>query len=352
MSVEINWENITKILIIKFGGIGDVLLSTPVIFNIKTFLPKTKLFFLTEYKCRDVIRENPYLDGYFTFDLGVRRKPPLYREIKKHKFNLIIDLYCNPRSAFVVWYSRAPYRVGFSFRFRKYAYTHIINRRSSEVHNLNFNLDALKHIGIPILSRQTEIYLNFVHTEFADQFISNNNLTEENLLGILISGGWETKKFKLDGYKKLVKKILELYKIKIIIFQGNQAEESEARQLKSEFESDCYISPTANLKYTSALMKKCKAIIGNDSGLLHLAVASQVPVLGIYGPTDPRLQGPFGEKNLYVENDSLDCLHCNLQACNIGNICMTQLDINHIVSKFKELLKINNISLEEKDSHS
>lgn len=352
MLAEINWEKINKILIIKFGGIGDVLLSTPVIFNIKTFLPGAKLFFLTDYKCRDVVIENPYLDGYFTFELGVRRKPPLYREIKKHKFDLIIDLYCNPRTAFVVWYSRAPYRIGFSFRFRKYAYTHIINRRSSEVHNLDFNLDALRHIGIPILSRQPEIYLNFVHEEFADQFINENNLTTENLIGILISGGWETKKFKLDGYRKLVKKILELYKVKIIIFQGNQAEASEAQQLKSEFENECYISPTANLKYTSALMKKCKAIIGNDSGLLHLATASLVPVLGIYGPTDPQLQGPFGEKNLYIENSSLDCLHCNLQVCHIGNICMTQLDIKDIINKFEELLKINNISLGQKDSNS
>jgi ADP-heptose:LPS heptosyltransferase len=246
----------------------------------------------------------------------------------------------------VVWYSRAPYRVGFSFRFRKYAYTHIINRRSSEVHNLDFNLDALKHIGIPILSRQPEIYLNFVHTEFADKFINENNLNEKNLLGILISGGWETKKFKIDGYKKLIKKILELYNIKIIIFQGNQTEENQAKQLKSFYDSECYISPNTNLKYTSALMKKCKAIIGNDSGLLHLAVASKVPVLGIYGPTDPKLQGPFGEKNLYVENESIDCLHCNLQVCKIGNICMTQLDTDYIISKFVQLLKINNIYFE------
>ena len=86
-------------------------------------------------------------------------------------------------------------------------------------------------------------------------------------------------------------------------------------------------------------------VIGNDSGPLHIAVAMGVPTLGIYGPTNPALQGPYGDKNLSVVNDKLDCLYCNLLDCPIGNICMTELSKDKIIEKVQELVKINELNL-------
>ena len=86
-------------------------------------------------------------------------------------------------------------------------------------------------------------------------------------------------------------------------------------------------------------------MIGNDSGLIHLAVASDVPVLGIYGPTNPLLQGPFGENNITVVNEKIDCLNCNLLECPIGNICMTELSKDVIMEKIEELISKNKIEI-------
>ncbi len=70
-----------------------------------------------------------------------------------------------------------------------------------------------------------------------------------------------------------------------------------------------------------------------------------VPTLGIYGPTNPKLQGPYGEKNLSIVNEKLDCLYCNLLDCPIGNICMTELSKEKIIDKVKELIEKNKIDV-------
>ncbi|MBK8982982.1 MAG: hypothetical protein IPM38_11810 [Ignavibacteria bacterium] len=70
-----------------------------------------------------------------------------------------------------------------------------------------------------------------------------------------------------------------------------------------------------------------------------------VPTLGIYGPTNPKLQGPFGDKNLSIVNENINCLYCNLLECNIGNICMTELSKDLIIEKVKELIRINDVKM-------
>jgi ADP-heptose:LPS heptosyltransferase len=64
----------------------------------------------------------------------------------------------------------------------------------------------------------------------------------------------------------------------------------------------------------------------------------KIPVLGIYGPTNPALQGPYGDKNLTIVNENINCLYCNLLDCPIGNICMTGLDKGLIIEKVKILM--------------
>lgn len=336
-------EKIKKILVIKFGGIGDVLLSTPVLPNLREYFPGVIINFLTYKNCIDAVKDNPYITRALAYSQDDDSSYCFLKNIKKQKYNMIIDLYGNPRTAFATLYSFARYRVGFKFRHRRFAYNIKINGRGSDVHNVEFNLDAIRKINVPVNSKKLFIATNNYHQEFANGFISDNNLNNKNLIGIVISGGWETKKYKTADYKILINKILDKYDVNILLMWGTQDEKKECEFLRAEKESKIFITPETDIKYLSELMKKCSFIIGNDSGLIHLAVASGVPVLGIYGPTNPLLQGPFGENNVTVVNPNIDCLNCNLLECPIGNICMTELPKELIMDKIEELIVKNKI---------
>jgi len=339
--LRIEKENIKKILVIKFGGIGDVLLSTPVLPNLKKYFSDSEIHFLTHSSCREIFIDNPFIERYYSYNFGEPDSKRLLKSMRDKSFDLIIDLYGNPRTASICFFSKAKYRIGFNFRNRKYAYNIIAEAKNNKEHNVEFNLDALREIGIPIESKELTFYINSSHRKFADDFIRKNEIDKKDIFGIIISGGWETKKYKSKDFPELIKKIKEKFDVNILLIWGVESERMECEEIKEKTGEYVFISPQTSLKYSSALMRKCRLIIGNDSGLLHLSAASGIPVLGIYGPTNPVSQGPFGEKNLFIRNEKLGCLNCNLLECKIGNICMTELPKENIIEKISDLIKLN-----------
>jgi ADP-heptose:LPS heptosyltransferase len=77
---------------------------------------------------------------------------------------------------------------------------------------------------------------------------------------------------------------------------------------------------------------------------MHIAAAVGTPVLGIYGPTDPLLQGPYGDNHVVVRNEGLDCLGCNLTSCPIGHPCMLGLSVETVLQGVRRLLEKNRIT--------
>jgi ADP-heptose:LPS heptosyltransferase len=77
---------------------------------------------------------------------------------------------------------------------------------------------------------------------------------------------------------------------------------------------------------------------------MHIAAAVGTPVLGIYGPTDPLLQGPYGDKHVVVRNEGLKCLGCNLTECPIGHPCMLGLSVETVLQGVRQLLVKNRMT--------
>lgn len=338
--MTIEHDKIRKILVIKFGGIGDVVLSTPLLKNLRDFYKDAEINFLTVLKCRDVLMDNPDINRVLTFDLEKDDSLRLLKSVKKKNYDLIIDLFCNPRTTFLTFYSKAKYRLGFNFPRRGYAYNIFVDGRYKvgDYHHADFGMLALEKLGIPVKFRETYISVLTGHKDFANDFFEKHNLTETEVIGIPISGGWESKKYKVKDFVELIKTISHSLSFKYILIWGTESEKRECEYINKNLPDITFVTPETTIRYAAALMQKCKVVIANDSGLMHAAAATGVPVLGIFGPTSPFLQGPYGEKHSTIVNEKLECLNCALLNCPIGNICMTELDKNEIVNKLKELI--------------
>jgi ADP-heptose:LPS heptosyltransferase len=341
--LKIDKKKVKKILIIKFGGIGDILLSTPILPNLKDHFPGAKIYYLTLRHSRDILIDNPYLERVFTYDSSEDKSWCLIKNIRSQKYDLVLDLFGNPRTAFVTFMTGAKYRFGFKFRFRSYAYNIKEQGRGGEVHNVEFNLDALRALDIPIISKKLHLPVNIVHEEFADAFVRRYNINSKPVIGISKTGGWESKRYKKEDYVELIKQLHSMYDANFILFWGTKQEKDECDFINEQLKDYTFCIPESPIRYLGAIIKRCDLVIGNDSGPLHIAVAMDVPTLGIYGPTNPALQGPFGDKNLSIVKEDLSCLYCNLLECPIGNICMTELSKEKIIENVKKLIAINNI---------
>ncbi len=334
------FQSSSSVLVIKLRGIGDVLLSTPLIENLKKQFPHLQIDYLCEEFACDVLRGNPWLDNVIPFNKRKESGFDLVKKIRQKKYDIIIDLYGNPRAAIITLLSSAQHRIGFPFRARKYAYNFLVPPRGGEVHNVDFNLDVLRYFQIPIVSSQPYFPVDETNKKFAIDWLSHENLLNKSIVGIIPSSGWYTREWDLKSFAALADQIIEKKYFSMVLIWG-PGEQGKASIVQKMMRNEIHLFPTTTLKQMGALLAHCTYIVSNNNGPMHIAASLGVPILEISGPTNPKLQGPFGQNHLTVRNEKLDCLECNLTECPIGHVCMKDLSVDVVFNAFQQLVQKN-----------
>lgn len=332
-----------RILVIKLRAIGDVILSTIVTKNLRLAYPHARIHYLTETPSLEVLKGNPFIDDVIAYDRRTMGGLDLIRTVRRGRYDLVIDLFGNPRTALVTSLSGARQRVGFRFRGRAYAYNVLAEPRGDSVHNTQFNLDALAALGVAIQDRR--IYFSFDDEDerYVESFLPPGFEPGSFIVCINSGGGWYTKRWGLDRFAALADRLAQEFNARIVLPWG-PGQMPDAEGIRKSMHRDAFIPPATTLRQLGALLKRCSIVVTNDSGPMHIAAAVGTPVLGIYGPTDPLLQGPYGANHVVVRNEGLDCLGCNLTACPIGHPCMLGLSVETVLDGVRQLLVKNRMA--------
>ena len=327
-----------KILVIKLRAIGDVVMSTAVIPNLRHAFPSAEIDFLVDHQALDAVKGHPHLNRVLALPRIRRRgsrKSRSFREmislvyqLRKRHYDMVFDLYGNPRSALLAWMTHAPIRVGFDFRGRRWLYTRRIPPRGDFVHEVEFNLDALSGMGIPIVERNPMFPLSDGDLTFIDNWIQKSNLRGAKRIGFHVWGGWPAKRWGLDRFAHLADRLIESWNVDIVLLWG-PGEKQAADSVMEQMSHPARLAPETTLKQLGALIQRCDLVIANDSGPMHIAAALGTPVVGIYGPTKARLQGPYGSGHRAVYKKDLECLGCNKQSCP-AMTCMETLTLDDV----------------------
>ena len=336
---QINTESIKKILIIKLRGIGDVVLSTVVFDNLLNDFPDAEIDFLTEKPSSQILETLPFLNKILIFNRkSTYERLKLMREVRRRKYDLILDFFSNPSTAQITFFSGAKFRAGFPYRGRKYAYNLYGPSDRTSFHAAQLHLEFLKQIGLSYHSANLKIGLHESDLEFARDYYTSQNLIPEQTIIISPSGGWPSKKCDPEKFAEIAKAIQNSFNFKILIVWG-PGDLQEAEKIHTLLHGTSVLSPQTTIRQMAALMKLARAVIANDSGPMHIATAVKTPTLALHGPTNPRLQGPFGKMHEWVRLDSLDCIECNLLECPRNHECFRDLPVESVMAKFQTLLK-------------
>lgn len=344
-------KNIEKILIIKPRAIGDVVLSTIVLENLRAAFPQARIDFLTEDICKEVVLANTILNNVIVFERKNITKLPSLRKIMANvkflkavlypHYDLVLDFYGNPRSAFLTLLSGARIRVGYDFRIRKWAYTQVVKSRAAQVHETEWHLDALRALDIPIISKKLYFEIGMGSEHFANNFWKQAGLEGQRVIALNFSGGWPAKKWPIDRFAHLADLMIEQHQVKIIINWG-PGERFAAESLKQYITRGAILIPDANLRQLAAILQKTDLLVTTDSGPMHIAAAMGIPCVALFGPTDPNLQGPYGEGHVIVRKNSLDCLGCNRLDCS-HQACLNTLTVAEVLEGVGKCIQINNL---------
>ena len=339
--ITLDHDHVRRILVIKLRAIGDVILSTIVTKNLRLAYPDAHIDFLTEGPSRDVVSGNPFLDGVIIFDRKKSGPLALIRDVRERRYDLVIDLFGNPRSAILTLFSGARYRVGFDFRGRRHAYNIRVPSRGGTVHNTQFNLDAIEAIGIPVADRSLHLGITNEGDPMVDAFFDRSGL-DGVIIGLSSGGGWYTKRWPLERFAALADLLVERHHASILLLWG-PGQLDDVHKITAMMRNVSHVPPPTTIQQLAALLRRCTFVIANDSGPMHLATAVGTPVLGIFGPTNPTLQGPYGDQHLTVRREGLECLGCNLVKCSIGHLCMQELSVETVLEQAEHLMKKNSI---------
>ncbi len=180
--MNINREEVKKILCIKPRGIGDILLSTIILDSLKSHFPSASIHYLTEGFAAPVLYNNPLVEKVLT--MGKTEFPlKVALRLRKEKYDLILDLWSNPRSAQITFLSGAKYRAGFAYRGRKYAYNIKATSARGEYHSAEHNLKILEPLGVPVINKKIHYCISSEEMLKAEETFSKLFPGEERSLG-------------------------------------------------------------------------------------------------------------------------------------------------------------------------
>lgn len=351
-----------KILIINPFGIGDVLFTTPLIANIKRAHPKTVIHYLTNPRSADVLKNNPKIENIHiyerdAFHASYRRSKIAFlkkwngfvRIIKAEGYEAVLDLSLDRGMNAMTWLAGIPQRIGFDYKDRGTFLTRKIPFVGYEdKHVVEHYFQLLQELKVPVVDRNLEFSIADPDIQWAKEWRSQEALAFSKLLIAVFPGGGASwgknahfKRWPVEKYVKLTDKMIEKFDAHIILM-GNLEERDLCGQISRVSSSNAHVvAGDLSLSQSAALLKQCRVAVLNDGGPLHVAVASGITTVSIFGPVDDRVYGPYPDTNHRVVKKGLACQPCyrRFRMADCSHIsCLSQLDVEDVLRKVEEVL--------------
>ena len=328
----------TRILILKPSALGDIVHTLPLLASLRKSFPGRYIAWGVKEKFSELLEKHPYLD-----DLIVWKEGGFWEfawEIRKREFDIVLDLQGLFRTGLVTYLSKAPQRWGFSKEETKERQFFFLNIRiqTKSTHIVDKYLDFAEHLQadriIEFLIPEKESAREYISQYFQRTNISSN----DKLIALIQSTGWENKTWKLERFAQLGRLLSLKEKRKVMLIWGMGEPEKEKAQRINRMAADKFlIAPQTTISQLVSLLKRCSMVIGGDTGPLHLAAVLGIPVVGLYGPTPPSRNGPFTDKKEVIYHN-LPCSPCWKRTCkNKANECMDSIQVEEVMEKIENL---------------
>jgi lipopolysaccharide heptosyltransferase II len=335
-----------NILVVRLSSIGDILLTTPLLRIVKQKFPQATLDFVTKLQFADLLAHNRHISQLFLFDSsgGWRALRKQKKLLTAKQYDLVLDLHKNWRSLFLT-IGLGKKRISFpKYYWKRWVLLHCginLYKRVVPVYQRYFS--RLGSWGIEDDHAGLEFILSAEAQNWAEDFFRQNNLRQDGTVIALAPGaGFATKKWPAQNYCRLAEFSIKETDCQILLLGSEKDRHASLliRQVAAQRIHD--LAAKTSLMQTGALLQKCKLLVCNDSGLMHMATALNVPLLAIFGPTTKELGFfPAGDSQV-IEYHGLvcrPCTHIGSEKCPAGHFrCMLEITPEQVWRKVKSIL--------------
>jgi lipopolysaccharide heptosyltransferase II len=354
-----------KILVIRLRLVGDVVFTTPAVAAIRQRFPDATLSYLVERTAEPVVRHNPHLDHVIIAERprGVGRllyDARLALQLRGERFDTVIDFHGGPRSAWLTRATGAPTRIGYAAPGRGWVYTHRVPWTRSLVpprHSVLSQWALVAPLGIPPPESgcpPVEMAEDSAAVAAVDARLRAARVADDTpIIVVHVSAGNPFRRWPPQHFARVVSALVRQDPTRRIIITSGPSERgaadaiaNDAARLAGEAAAAILRCGEFDLSELGALVRRAALYIGGDSGPLHIAATTRVPIVALFGPTLAARSMPWRDsaaRSIAVEPGPLPCRPCHQRRCEPGDFrCLTQLGPERVIEAAEELLKAEN----------
>jgi lipopolysaccharide heptosyltransferase I len=292
-------------------AIGDCLHGLPVLCALRDALPDAHLSWVVEGRTADLLRRHPALDAVVQVPRRWLKSPiAVWRarqQLRALRPDVAIDLQGLTKSAIAAWLSGAPTRIGYSGRDGRELsrwlnttlvepiMTHVVDRNLELLRPLDIVPEEVA-FGLPMLASDAPAM---------GRFLRDRGL-ESGFALINVGAGWPSKRWPADRFAEVARYLGERYHLRSVVTWAGDEERLAADRIVVSAGAYAHIAPPTSLTELAALCQQARVFIGCDTGPLHLAAAVGTRCIALFGPTNARRNGPYGDEHIVIQNVRFD----------------------------------------------
>ncbi|HUU98395.1 MAG TPA: lipopolysaccharide heptosyltransferase I [Phycisphaerae bacterium] len=348
-----------RILIIKPSSLGDIVHALPVLAALRRANPGAHIAWLASRSFAALLDGHPLLDEVIVFDRARYGKMlrsgralgeflRFLRELRRRRFDLVVDLQGLFRSGFLAFASGAEQRVGFAAARESAGlfYTQRVRCPPDARHAVDKNLCVVAALGLRTDRPEFPLGLRLEEIRAAKTLLTTAAGRPLKTFTAVIPGArWESKRWRPERIAALIDRMHE-ESLPSCVLLGSAADRPFADRVVAACHSPAIdLVGRTSLRELAALLGLSDRVICHDSGPMHIAAALDKPLVAIFGPTDPEVTGPyrcpkegaFGTRPTFrVVATPIECSPCRLRTCD-HHSCMEQLAVETVLAQVREI---------------
>lgn len=340
---------VEKILVMEYWNLGDIVMLSPFLRSLRIQYPDASITLLTSPKAAPLLEHQGLVDRVIVvripwaqhYSRWRKYNPfsPLWLEflrtlklLRHQQFGLAFTVRADIRDNFILWLSKVRRRVGYGFGGGAFLLTDNATPDLEHPHLSVRWLGLLEHLGNSTLVRQPSLLVTEEEDHHAEQCLAALGVRDgEFLVGIHPGARNAMRQWGDANFAALAQRLQGQFPIRVLWFQDPAQETAslDGRQV---------LPLSLPLRQFMGVLKRCQLLICNDSGPMHIATALGVPVVAIFGPTEPAWFGPLGPNNRVVIQSGFWCRPC-FDYCRFDEpYCMRVITVDSVYGAATETL--------------
>ncbi|MDD5724091.1 MAG: glycosyltransferase family 9 protein [Syntrophales bacterium] len=345
-------EKVKNIIIFRLDGLGDLVLSTAALREIRKGFPRAKITLVIGPWTAGIVDRIPFYDRLIVHDcflfsvfrgnrrLRFREEVDFIRTLRRDKYDLGIDLRGDLLSIIPLFLSAASFRFAKGTRGGGFLLTHVVKSKKGECkHAKDETLRLVEALGVAVEERETALNIPENDMKYIEEYLGEKGIKQADfVISIAPCALYYWRSWPPEKFARVAALLAESYNC-VVVLVGSREDRNVLDKISCLAGSKIINSSgDLTLSQVAALIKRSVLFIGNDSGLTHIAAAVKAPMIQLFGPGEPEKFGYRGDKNIVLMKTVCPYHPCSQRSCKYqDHWCMEHISVEDVMGAFQKL---------------